>query len=129
LACRPGTWRGALDFRDVEALDGKTAWLLSIGEGSDSRIYKTTDGGDRWALQFQNERADAFFDALGLGRQKGSALVAVGPSGTDFRNSNGQWQKLDDAKYNLISVGRFNPQAVWAAGSKGRIARVIHFPE
>jgi photosystem II stability/assembly factor-like uncharacterized protein len=55
---------GSLDFRDVEALDGETAWLLSIGEGSDSRIYKTTDGGNRWTLQFQNERPEAFFDAL-----------------------------------------------------------------
>src|SRR6476660_3239137 len=31
-----------LDFRDVEALDGYTAWLLSIGNGPESRIYKTT---------------------------------------------------------------------------------------
>src|SRR5205085_641062 len=34
----------ALDFRDVEAFDASTAYLLSIGEGDKSRIYKTTDG-------------------------------------------------------------------------------------
>ena len=44
-----------LDFRDVEALDGQTAWLLSIGDDSKSRIYKTTDAGKRWTLQFQNQ--------------------------------------------------------------------------
>jgi photosystem II stability/assembly factor-like uncharacterized protein len=50
-----------LDFRDVEALDGDTAWLLSIGNGPESRIYKTTDGGSRWTLQFQNNKSEAFF--------------------------------------------------------------------
>src|SRR5213596_956619 len=39
--------RGAekLDFRDIEAFDSKTAFVLSIGNGESSRIYKTTDGG------------------------------------------------------------------------------------
>src|SRR5262245_47095907 len=53
------TWRrlnvpGAesLDFRDIEAFDANTAYLLSIGEGDKSRIYKTADGGKTWTLQF-----------------------------------------------------------------------------
>jgi len=54
----------ALDFRDVEAFDADTAYLLSIGEGERSRIYKTTDGGKRWRLQFTNRNPKAFFDAL-----------------------------------------------------------------
>jgi photosystem II stability/assembly factor-like uncharacterized protein len=53
-----------LDFRDVQALDADTAYLLSIGAGSKSRIYKTTDGGKNWALQFANARPQAFFDAF-----------------------------------------------------------------
>jgi photosystem II stability/assembly factor-like uncharacterized protein len=53
-----------LDFRDVEAFDADTAYLLSIGEGENSRIYKTTDGGATWKLQFKNTNAKAFFDAL-----------------------------------------------------------------
>jgi photosystem II stability/assembly factor-like uncharacterized protein len=53
-----------LDFRDVEAFDGNTAYLLSIGEGENSRIYKTTDGGRTWQLQFQNKNPKAFFDAI-----------------------------------------------------------------
>ena len=53
-----------LDFRDVEAVDAKTAYLLSIGEGENSRIYKTTDGGESWRLQFKNTNPKAFFDAL-----------------------------------------------------------------
>ena len=53
-----------LDFRDVEAFDANTAYLLSIGEGENSRIYKTTDGGETWKLQFKNSNPKAFFDAL-----------------------------------------------------------------
>ena len=65
------TWRTAtvpgaeaLDFRDVDAFDADTAYLLAIGEGDKSRIYKTTDGGRTWALQFRNENPSAFFDAM-----------------------------------------------------------------
>lgn len=53
-----------LDFRDVEAFDADTAYLLSIGEGEKSRIYKTTDGGRSWSLQFKSSRPQAFFDAM-----------------------------------------------------------------
>ena len=53
-----------LDFRDIEAFDANTAYVLSIGEGENSRIYKTTDGGKTWKLQFKNTNPKAFFDAL-----------------------------------------------------------------
>ena len=61
-----GTVAGAeaLDFRDVDAFDAKTAYLLSIGKGDSSRIYKTTDGGQSWQLQFTSRDPDAFFDAM-----------------------------------------------------------------
>jgi len=65
------TWRvtpvpGAekLDFRDIEAFDAKTAYVLSIGNGESSRIYKTIDGGVTWKLQFTNKDPKAFFDAV-----------------------------------------------------------------
>ena len=53
-----------LDFRDVDAFDAETAYLLAIGEGERSRIYKTTDGGRHWTLQFQNRSAAAFYDCM-----------------------------------------------------------------
>jgi photosystem II stability/assembly factor-like uncharacterized protein len=55
---------GELDFRDVDAFSADVAYLLSIGEGEQSRIYKTTDGGLNWTLQFKNNRPKAFFDAM-----------------------------------------------------------------
>ena len=54
----------ALDFRDVDAIDAQTAYVLSIGNGPASRIYKTTDAGKTWTLQFKNEDQKAFLDAM-----------------------------------------------------------------
>ena len=42
-----------LQFRDVHGVSEKVAYLLSAGEGSDNRIYKTKDGGATWTLEFQ----------------------------------------------------------------------------
>ena len=53
-----------LDFRDVEAFDANTAYILSIGNGESSRIYKTVDGGESWLQEFKNENEKAFFDAI-----------------------------------------------------------------
>ncbi|HEX4605242.1 MAG TPA: hypothetical protein VH724_14675 [Candidatus Angelobacter sp.] len=54
----------ALDFRDVQAFDANTAFVLSIGPGEQSRIYKTSDGGKIWQLQFTNKDPRAFYDCF-----------------------------------------------------------------
>lgn len=53
-----------LDFRDVDAIDAQTAYVLSIGNGAASRIYKTSDAGKTWKLQFTNDDEKAFLDAM-----------------------------------------------------------------
>jgi photosystem II stability/assembly factor-like uncharacterized protein len=53
-----------LDFRDIDAVDTRTTYILSIGNGPASRIYKTTDAGATWILQFKNEDPKAFYDAM-----------------------------------------------------------------
>src|SRR5262249_38699682 len=47
-----------------DAFDAQTAYLLSIGEGEKSRIFKTVDGGQHWQLQYTNRNPKAFFDAM-----------------------------------------------------------------
>lgn len=61
-----GQVEGAADlqFRDVHAVDASTAYLLSIGEGAQSRIYKTTNAGATWTLQFTNDDPRAFYDCF-----------------------------------------------------------------
>lgn len=53
-----------LDFRAVRAFDEKTAYLLSIGSGEKSRVYKTIDAGERWQLLYTNPDPKGFWDAL-----------------------------------------------------------------
>lgn len=54
----------AVDFRDIDAIDAQTAYVLSIGNGPASRIYKTTDGGATWTMQFKSDDPKAFLDAM-----------------------------------------------------------------
>jgi len=64
-----------LDFRDIEAFDEQTAFVLSIGPGEQSRIYKTTDGGVNWQLEFTNHEPKAFYDCFAFwDRTHGIAL-------------------------------------------------------
>ena len=65
-----------LDFRDIEAFDADTAYILSIGTGEASRIYKTTDGGKTWKLQFKNTNPKAFFDALAFWDEKNGMAMS-----------------------------------------------------
>jgi photosystem II stability/assembly factor-like uncharacterized protein len=58
-----------LQFRDVQGVSDKIAYLMSISPSdpivpSEFRIYKTTDGGAHWDLQFQNELEGAFYDCM-----------------------------------------------------------------
>lgn len=53
-----------LDFRDIEAFDENTAYILSIGNGDSSQIYKTIDGGATWKRQFVGMLKETFFDAI-----------------------------------------------------------------
>jgi photosystem II stability/assembly factor-like uncharacterized protein len=65
----------ALDFRDVEAFSAEEAYLLAAGPGEQSRIYKTTDSGKTWALQFTNREPMGFYDCMGFwDRTHGIAL-------------------------------------------------------
>ncbi len=58
----PGT--SALQFRDIEAWDARHAVALTIGNGTDSRVYVTSDGGAHWQTTFTNTDPNAFYDCL-----------------------------------------------------------------
>jgi photosystem II stability/assembly factor-like uncharacterized protein len=87
-----------LDFRDIDAIDGRTAYALSIGPGEQSRIYKTTDAGQAWTEQFVNHDPKAFFDAMSF--RDADHGVAIGDSvdgqffviATD--NGGGSWTRV-----------------------------------
>jgi len=131
----------ALDFRDVEAFGSDVAYLLAAGPGEQSRIYKTTDAGKNWALQFTNKEPKGFFDCMAFwDRDHG---IAVGdPVNGKFElitttDGGGSWKAI--ASENLPSAiegeGAFaasgtciavqSVKHVWFA-TGGKVARVFH---
>ncbi len=54
----------SLQVRDIEAVSPTTIYALTIGNGDQSRIYKTEDGGNSWTAQFVNEDPNAFYDCM-----------------------------------------------------------------
>jgi photosystem II stability/assembly factor-like uncharacterized protein len=59
-----------LDFRGIVAFRASTAYLMSSGEGDKSRIYKTTDGGKTWKLQYSDNRKEFFLDTIACVSEK-----------------------------------------------------------
>jgi len=54
-----------LQFRDVQGVSDQIAYLMSIGNNTtDFRIYKTTDGGNTWNIEFTNQTTNAFYDCF-----------------------------------------------------------------
>jgi photosystem II stability/assembly factor-like uncharacterized protein len=90
-----------LDFRDIQAFDESTAFVLSAGPGDQSRIYKTIDGGRHWRLQFTNREARAFYDCFAFwDRTHGIALSdSVDGKFPLLVTSNGKtWSPLKSAR-------------------------------
>ena len=98
-----------LDFRDIEAFDANSAYLLSIGNGESSRIYKTSDGGATWKLQFTNTDAKAFFDAIACW-DRNNCIAMSDPVDEHFlliSTSNGgdSWQTMSSKQSPVVKYG------------------------
>lgn len=98
-----------LDFRDIEAFDANTAYILSIGNGASSRIYKTLDGGATWKLQFTNNNEKYFFDAIACW-DKNTCIAMSDPVDNKFvlietKDGGGSWIPIDTAKMPPAKAG------------------------
>ena len=129
-----------LDFRSIQAFDDKQAYVMSSGDGDKSRIYKTTDGGANWKLQYADKRKGFFLDALVCTSQ--TACRAIGdPMDGKFvilRTRDGEtWQQLptDQMPAALPEEGAFAASGTCLAISSdqdvyfatgGPAARVFH---
>jgi photosystem II stability/assembly factor-like uncharacterized protein len=87
-----------LQFRDVQGVSDKVAYLQSIGNFPyDFRIYKTVDGGATWTMQFKNKTVGAFYDCFAFwGPNRGiSHSDSVNGVFPDIRTSDGAtWQSI-----------------------------------
>jgi photosystem II stability/assembly factor-like uncharacterized protein len=99
------TWKAAvvpgaeaLQFRDVQGVSERIAYLQSIGDNpTDFRIYKTTDGGATWTMQFQNQNPSAFYDCFAFWTPKRAISHSDSVNGVfpDLRTTDGKtWQDI-----------------------------------
>src|ERR1700722_17484202 len=141
------TWKAAvvpgaekLQFRDVEGVSDKIAYLLSIGNNSgDFRIYKTTDGGGTWSIEFKNQAKKAFYDCFAFfqadrGIAHSDSVNGVFP---DIRTINGKtWKSIaKDMPPALKGEASFSSSGTcittegetnaWIATGGSKIARIL----
>ncbi len=87
-----------LQFRDVQGVSAKVAYLQSIGSApTDFRIYKTEDGGATWTMQFQNQNPAAFYDCFAFWTPKRAISHSDSVNGVfpDLRTTDGTtWQDI-----------------------------------
>jgi len=99
------TWKAAvvpgaenLQFRDVQGVSDKVAYLMSIGGNTtDFRIYKTVDGGATWTIQFINETVNAFYDCFAFWAPRRGIAHSDSVSGVfpDLRTTDGMtWESI-----------------------------------
>ncbi|MBV9182267.1 MAG: oxidoreductase, partial [Acidobacteria bacterium] len=90
----------ALQFRDVQGVSEKVAYLLSIGSNTtDFRIYKTEDAGETWSLQFENDNPNAFFDCFAFWNPRRGIAHSDSVNGKfpDLRTTDGRtWQDISN---------------------------------
>ncbi|HEV8491494.1 MAG TPA: oxidoreductase, partial [Candidatus Angelobacter sp.] len=130
----------ALDFRDIQAFDQNTAFVLSIGPGEQSRIYKTADGGKIWQRQFTNSDPKAFYDCFAFWDSTHGIAVSDSVDGkfpliatTDGMNWNPvAVKKMPEAlpaegafAASGTCIATFGKNEVWF-GTGGPAARVFH---
>jgi len=137
-----GTVPGAtsLQFRDVQGVSDKVAYLLSVGNNTtDFRIYKTTDGGANWTVEFKNHTAKAFYDCFAFwtpdrGLAHSDSVKGVFP---DLRTTNGTtWKSISknmpkalkgEASFSSSGtcVATEGDENAWIATGGSKIARIL----
>jgi photosystem II stability/assembly factor-like uncharacterized protein len=131
-----------LDFRDIDAVDDATAYVLSIGPGEQSRIYKTSDAGTTWTEQFVNHDPKAFYDAMAFWNANHGIAVSDSVDGQFVvitTNDGGRsWVRVPSAQLPpaLSNEGFFAasgtniavrpPNQVWFGTGSAAQARVLH---
>jgi photosystem II stability/assembly factor-like uncharacterized protein len=141
-----GRFAGAvqLDFRDIEAFGSSIAYLMSAGPGEKSRIYKTTDGSESWALQFKNADPAGFLDAIAFWDEKHGIALGDPVKGRFqlFVTEDGEnWKPLPEkglpvalpnesafAASGTCLVTQGNSD-VWFVTGGAKVGRVFHSPD
>jgi photosystem II stability/assembly factor-like uncharacterized protein len=124
----------------VQAFSANVADLMSIGANpTDFRIYKTTDGGATWTIQFENQNPNAFYDGFAFWTPHRGIVHSDSVNGLfpDFRTTDGMtWQDISNnmppalpGEFSFASSGTCvaiqGGRNAWIATGGTAIARVL----
>jgi photosystem II stability/assembly factor-like uncharacterized protein len=129
----------SLQFRDVQGVSDKVAYLMSIGNDTDNfNIYKTIDGGATWTIEFTNRTTNAFYDCMAFwGPNRGIAHSdSVHGIFPDIRTDNGMdWVPITDMPPALPGEASFSSSGTcittqgennaWITTGGSTIARIL----
>ncbi len=136
-----GTVPGAssLDFRDVHAVSLDTAYLMAAGQDT-ARIYKTTDRGEHWTLQYDDTSKGAFLDAIAFFDSRHGLALGDPLNGRftvlETSDAGAHWQRLADNSLPAALPGEAafaasgtalticGPHDAWFATGGARVSRV-----
>jgi photosystem II stability/assembly factor-like uncharacterized protein len=130
-----------LDFRDVDALSAEVAYVLSIGPGEASRIYKTQDGGAHWNLQLASKDPQVFLDAMTFRDEANGVAFGDSVEGrfVIFTTSSGgrSWERVSTERLPAALPGEgafaasgtnlavFGRDHAWIGTTGGRVLRSV----
>jgi len=93
-------------------------------DGTEGNAAYTTDAGRTW-LPADASPPSGFRSCVAHLPETASALLAVGPNGSDLSVDFGKtWTRLDTTGYHVASFPKTGNTG-WAAGGQGRIAKII----
>jgi photosystem II stability/assembly factor-like uncharacterized protein len=143
------TWKAAvvpgaekLQFRDVQGVSDKIAYLLSVPSTSgttDFRIYKTEDGGATWKIEFTNHIKKAFYDCFAFwgpdrGIAQSDSVNGVFPTirttdGTTWESIASHMPKAQKGEAQFAASGTCiatqGEENAWIATGGAKIARIL----
>jgi len=81
---------------------------MSAGNGSDSQIYYTSDGGQNWIQQFRNGSSKAFYDCMGFWDDRHGVALSDGVDGIFpllFTRNGKDWRLMAESASPHARVG------------------------
>ena len=128
-----------LEFRDIYAFDSQTIWLMSAGEGELSRIYKTSDGGESWKIQFINRHPKGFLDCFDFWDAENGIAYGDSIDGELYvlltNNGGADWNRVPTINYLKLKALKAALQQVapvlmlWVAATRGYRPEPVKFRE
>jgi photosystem II stability/assembly factor-like uncharacterized protein len=132
---------GSFDFRAVHAISLDTA-VLMVSAQDTALIYRTTDRGATWTLQYQNESKGAFLDGMAFFDSR-NGLAVGDPMNRRFliletKDGGEHWSRIPEAGLPLALAGEgafaasgtslitCGPKDVWLGTGGAATSRVFH---